>query len=181
MKAIGILVMSLFLINAAVGQSADSSTTTTNHSGNNSFKRVYSEQGITAGNKKQMFVKGYVTIETHGLRLTPIENEISDLESSECNALLKRDTSSLKNIWIRDFTLDEPQNQLHLGKNSIPYYVSLNRTIEKLTILNNIVYTSGHEYAQQLKGNGKVDEPTKKAFFHMWIRNNGVWKLSTKK
>lgn len=183
MKLIFTLLISILLINWTFGQNVDSTTThKTFNSFNTSFKGINSNSGsvMDSRKQKQLVIKDNVTIETYNLQLTLIETEISDMESTECKALLKRDTSALKNIWLRDFTLDEPQNELHTGKNPIPYYVSLNRTIEKFTILDNVVYTSGHEYIQRLKSDGKIDEPINKEFSHMWTKKFGTWKLSTK-
>lgn len=46
--------------------------------------------------------------------------------------------------------------------------------------MENVVYTSGFEFIQELKQNGKVDERVKRSFFHVWMKKNGSWKLSTK-
>jgi hypothetical protein len=176
--------ISFLLTNWAFGQTADSATTTAIiNSFNPSFNAINSNAGgsiMDSKRQKRWITKDNVIIETYDLQLTQIEAEISDMESSECKALLKRDTATLRNIWQRDFTLDEPQNELQVGKNPIPYYTSLTRLIDKFTILDNVVYTSGHEYVQRLRSDGKVDESIKQDFFHMWVNKFGVWKLSTK-
>jgi hypothetical protein len=169
----------IFLTNRTYGQSTDSIITPAriNSVTGHSFKH----SNLTDSRRqKKLIVKGNIIIETYNFPLTITETEISDMESSECDAILKRDTTALKNIWLRDFTLNDPQNELYHGKNTVPYYISINRTIEKFTILDNIVYTSGHENLQRLRDNGKVEEPLKRNFSHMWIRKFGKWKLSTK-
>jgi hypothetical protein len=112
--------------------------------------------------------------------MSAIENEIAILESRECQAVLKRDTLILKEIWVRDFTLDEPLNGLVSGKNPLRYYTSLKRMIEKFSTVDSLVFTSGYELGQQLSISGKLEDPIKQTFFHTWAKKNGVWKLSTK-
>lgn len=130
--------------------------------------------------QKQIVVKGNIAFTTYNLQLSPVENEIADLEALECNALLKRDTAVLKKIWTRDFTLDDQLNELVNGQSILPYYSSYSRMVEKCTVMENLVYTSGFEYVQTLKLHENLKDPIKRNYSHTWVRRYGVWKLSTK-
>lgn len=129
---------------------------------------------------KKIVVKGNVSFATDNLLMTPLENEIADAEDRECEALLKRDTTALKSIWLRDFTLDEPHSELVTGKNPLPYYVLVARVIDKCNAIGSNVYTSGYELTRRLKPDGQVEEPVKSTFFHVWTNQAGTWKLSTR-
>lgn len=129
---------------------------------------------------KKIVTRGNVSFATNNLVMTPLENEISDAEDRECKALLKRDTTALKNIWLRDFTLDEPNNEFVNGKNPIPYYVFVTRLVEKCSVTGSNVYTSGYELTQKLTPNGQLEAPVKNTFFHAWTNQSGTWKLSTR-
>ncbi|MGC1240315.1 MAG: hypothetical protein WA874_01945 [Chryseosolibacter sp.] len=129
---------------------------------------------------KKIVTRGNVSFATNNLVMTPLENEISDAEDRECKALLKRDTTALKNIWLRDFTLDEPNNELVNGKNPIPYYVFVTRLVEKCAATGSNVYTSGYELTQKLTPNGQLEAPVKNTFYHAWTNQSGTWKLSTR-
>jgi hypothetical protein len=108
-------------------------------------------------------------------------NEISDLESRECKALEKRDTIMLRRIWSRDFTFDEPQNEISIsGKNPLPYYTSYIRFIENYSMVDDKIYTSGYELVQRLKMSGILEDPIRRNYFHVWTKKDGVWKLTTK-
>src|SRR5690606_1111457 len=65
--------------------------------------------------------KENVSVFTTGLGPTPVENMISQLESQECTAILKQDTAVLRRFWGRDFTLNDPLNEVVTGKTSLPY------------------------------------------------------------
>lgn len=129
---------------------------------------------------KYIVSRGNVILATSNLVPTLVENQIIDSENRECKALLDRDTAALRTLWLRDFTLDAPQNDLLLGNNPIPYYVSLSRFVQKFTILDNMVITSGTESFILLNTNGKVEERKERAFTHTWSRQGFSWRLSTK-
>jgi len=179
MKLNFMLFFSILISGCAFGQTTDSTTTPRSF---NSFKGIKPGAGsiIDSKRQEQIIYKGNIGIKTTNLQLTKIESEISDMESLECKALLQRDTAALKNIWLRDFTLDGPQNKIHIGQNPIPYYVSLTRIIERFTILENIVYTSGQEYVKLMGSDGKLEEPITQEFFHVWTKKLSGWKLSEK-
>lgn len=137
--------------------------------------------GINTSNpkQKQIIVKGNLSFSTYNLFLTEIEREISDLESMECLAMQKRDTATLRKLWVRDFTLDYP-NELVAGNNPIPYYVSYSRMVNNFSAFQNVAYTSGYDSFQQLNTNGKLGEVVKRDYRHTWTRIAGVWKLTSK-
>jgi hypothetical protein len=131
--------------------------------------------------QKRIVSNDKVALWTENMVLTAYETEIMNMESREIEALLRRDTSSLRKIWSRDFTLDDTNNgQVMSSNNPLPFYVSLHRLIEGLTKIENIVSAHGYETYQLLKPNGKPAPPVRRSFSHMWIRKNGEWTLLTK-
>ena len=84
------------------------------------FQRPGRDGLSRAEKQKRVIVKEHIAFTSVNLVLSATESQIIDMENLECNALLKRDTSALKKIWMRDFTLDAPQNDLLLGQNPIP-------------------------------------------------------------
>ena len=170
MRAFLTLIASVVLTNLTLGQAIDTAS-----DANSILQSFYDARG-----NKRWLSKDHITIVTNKLRLTSLEEEISELEFLECKALLSRDTTALKNIWLKDFTLDDPQNELHLVKNPIPYYVGIHRTIEKFTILDNHIYVSGYENTGRLKGDGKVEASIIQKFTHVWTKELFTWKLASK-
>lgn len=123
--------------------------------------------------------KGNVTIATSSVKKTVFEKELASIESRECTALLKRDTTTLRLMWARDFTLDEAPKGLVIGKNDLPFYNSFHRFIEKVTDLNTIALVSGQEFFQVISPSGKPGKPMKRKFFHTWTKIDGLWMLTT--
>ena len=129
--------------------------------------------------EKQILIKDHIIYYTDYILMSAIESEITDLESRECVALLKRDTATLIRLWVRDFTLDEPTHGMATGKNLLPYYVSFVRIVENLGAFDDVVFTSGYESFQKLLPNGKLDETVKRNYAHTWTRKHGMYKLTT--
>lgn len=173
--------------NFVSGQNSDSASiekfTSKNYLSGTQTKNLDSNQKSTfhfqSRKQKQIISKDHLIFYTDCILMSPIESEITDLESRECTALLKRDTITLIRLWARDFTLDEPVTGLTTGKNLLPYYVAIIRIVEKFGAFDNVVFTSGYESFQQLKPNGNLEETVKRNFSHTWTENLGVWKLTT--
>lgn len=125
-------------------------------------------------------VRDNVVLAMSKLFLTPVEDQIFNLEVQECSAMLKRDTSRIKELWQRDYTLDDPAKEIVTGKNPLPYYVSLGRVIEKLTVIEKVAFVSGNETYREIKYDGKLTDTAKRNFFHTWTFQNGSWKLTTR-
>lgn len=187
MKSLLTLIVLFISTFTLFGQTSDSATiensTFRNYISSNQMKSFDSNQKsgfrYQSRKQKQILSKDHLIFYTDYILMSPLESEITDLESRECTALLKRDTATLVRLWARDFTLDEPTNKLATGKNPLPYYVSFTRIVEKLGAFDNIVFTSGYELSQQLNLNGKLDDPIKRNYSHTWTKEFGVWKLTT--
>jgi hypothetical protein len=119
------------------------------------------------------------TVESN-TQLSLLESQIHTVELRESNALLQRDTATLKILWDRDFTMDMPLDEVVAGNNPIPYYIVCNRRIERIDEIDNIVYCKGIEYVRILKENGTLGEMKNRKFFHSWMKKDGEWKLITK-
>lgn|SRR5690606_33460384 len=185
-----LITLALIILTHTASYSQDSDTTTGVSLKRRSYLRPSSSRISVEGNsglqfnsqkQQQMIIRGNVTFTTYNLVLTNIEEEILTLEVKESDAILKRDTATLKEIWLRDFTMDENQNRVMISQNPLPFYASLSRSIESCNIVSSDkVYTSGRERSQEVKLKGKLEEPVERPFFHTWIRRNGVWKLAIK-
>lgn len=147
-----------------------------------SYKPINTDNPINfSPDKQKRWIKiDEVVVETFNIALTPIEEQLARAESGEVKALIKRDTTALKNIWLQDFTLDEQLNRVHYDPNPLPHYLSLNRKIEKILVIDNRAYVSGMEYAVQVQDNNKVNTQVTRKYVHLWKKELFGWKLATK-
>lgn len=134
------------------------------------------------GRQPVINIRGNISIVSTGLNRSFVEELILTLESQECEAVRIRDQATLQRLWSRDFTLDQKQTEVVSSSNALPAYLSYNRMIEKINVIDsNTVYTSGFEYFQEFKNDLNVTAPTIQKYFHEWSKVNGVWKLTTKR
>ncbi|MEX2235314.1 MAG: hypothetical protein WD824_24335 [Cyclobacteriaceae bacterium] len=92
LKQVLTVILSLGLVCLACAQIPDSASAT-----------AFDSLGVTDRNQQRTFPykraaqmwlsRGNIIIAPTNLQMSPIENEIADLEGLECNALLKRDTA----------------------------------------------------------------------------------------
>jgi len=113
-----------------------------------------------------------------------IETEIRNLEQAEVNAVLKKDTVTLKKLWDKDYIVNNPENKIVLAKlNSVDrpvlqrQKVSFTREVEKILINGDIAISMGKENVVS------PEEPTKSAqnitrrYTNIWMKKGGTWKL----
>jgi hypothetical protein len=125
---------------------------------------------------------GSISFATTTLERSILENLIRDLESSECNAIKKRDHAWVQRLWARDFTLDHKQNEVVASNNAMPYYAIFERFIERITVIDSTsVFTSGYEYTSEIKSADRITPRTMKPYFHAWTKKYGLWKLTSKR
>ncbi len=177
-KSVLIELFIIFLTTKSCGQNSDSIITFIPIS----FKRITTPgpNNFNPEKQKRWITIDKVTVETFNTELTPIEEELAQVESREIRALLERDTTVLKTIWLQDFTLDEPHNKVHHDQNPLPHYLSLGRRIEQITIVDDFAYVLGFEYAVRVNLDGNVDTQIMRNYSHMWKKEFFTWSLTTK-
>lgn len=119
-----------------------------------------------------------LTVKSNSTTLIGKELEISQMEEKECNAVLKGNTTLLRSIWARDFTLDEPQNKVNASKNGLTTYLRFSRMIEQINDIGDTVFTSGYEEFLPITEETKLTS-VKRTFFHTWKKSGLQWRLVT--
>ena len=173
---IALALLFLIWLNIAFGQDKEQPPTTIQKPIN-----ITSLSNFSPNKQKRWIRIDEVVVETINLALTPTEEQLAQAESTEIKALLKRDPTALKNIWLHDFTQAEPHNKVHNDTNLLPHYLSLHRRIERILIAGNHVYVSGMEYAVQIKEENTVQTQVAQKYTHLWIKELFGWRLASKR
>ena len=113
-----------------------------------------------------------------------IENEIRSLEQTEVQAVLKKDTATLKQLWDKDYIVNNPENRIVLAKrNTVDrpvlqnQRVSFTREVEKILINGDIAISMGNETvipAGDVPNSGQI---VKRRYTNIWMKKDGQWKL----
>jgi Domain of unknown function (DUF4440) len=125
-----------------------------------------------------------------GRAQTADETAIRQLDSIEVSAFLSNDTATLENkIWIKNYVVMNPFNKIvtlndikALMRNQKITQIPFKRTIEKITLNNNIAIVMGVEIPDVK--NGAVGVPksvsSPRRFTNIWTKTPEGWRLTAR-
>ncbi|MBC7827666.1 MAG: nuclear transport factor 2 family protein [Chitinophagaceae bacterium] len=116
---------------------------------------------------------------------TSAESEIRKLEEKERQAVLKKDTIVLAQLWGKDFMVNAPTNRVVLAGNRVAErpviaqmsYSSFTREVEEILVKGDIVFSMGNEVVVPAGDNPKAGQTIKRRYTNIWMKQNGDWKL----
>lgn len=112
---------------------------------------------------------------------SPVQADIWQLEAKECAAMLKWDTTTLQQLWSRDFTADFPLKEvITIAGKRFPNYSYISRTNQTLRQIDDTVYLSGEESIMLISDESNPRRTMVRHYTHLWRKENGSWKLKNK-
>jgi ketosteroid isomerase-like protein len=114
-----------------------------------------------------------------------VETEIRNLEHRMDQAILAGDIETLKTIWVFDFTVNSPFNNIVLNRDTVfsristgvINYSSLTKNIEKVLIKKDMIITMGQEDLVHKETNQHI----KRRFTNIWLKqDDGTWKMAAR-
>jgi len=113
-----------------------------------------------------------------------IEKEIRKLEQIEVQAVLAKDTNTLKKIWDKDLVVNNPANKVVLANaNPVDRPVlkqprtSFTREVEHIAVRGNIVFSMGSETVVPAGDLPKSGKTVKRRYTNIWLKVDGDWKM----
>lgn len=113
-----------------------------------------------------------------------IEDEIRKLEQMEVQAVLAKDTVTLKKLWDKAYVVNNPANKIVLAKpNPVDRpvlntpRVDFSREVEHISVRENIVVSMGSETVVPAVDASKPGKPVKRRYTNIWMKIDGAWKL----
>ncbi len=125
------------------------------------------------------------TLLANGQTTAKTEVEIRNLEQTVVLAILKADTSTLKQVWAPEFLVNNPRNNISGNRNIVLQtqkagmidYRSFERVIEQMQFQKDIVITMGYETfvsRNDIPGT-KAGQIYKRRFTNIWMKKKGKW------
>jgi hypothetical protein len=125
------------------------------------------------------------TLLANGQTTAKTEVEIRNLEQTVVMAILKADTSTLKQVWAPEFLVNNPRNNISGNRNIVLQtqkagmidYSSFERVIEQMQFQKDIVITMGYETfvsRNDIPG-AKAGQIYKRRFTNIWMKKKGKW------
>lgn len=113
-----------------------------------------------------------------------IETQIRNLEQNEVQAVLDKDTTTLKKLWDKDYVVNNPDNKIVLAKpNPIDRPVLQNqrtiftRVVEKIIIHADVAISMGKETVVSMDDASKSEKTIERRYTNIWMKKDGSWKL----
>lgn len=127
----------------------------------------------------------FSTLLANGQTTAKTEVEIRNLEHTVVLAILKADTSTLKQVWAPEFLVNNPRNNISGNRNIVLQtqkagmidYSSFERVIEQMQFQKDIVITMGYETfvsRNDIPG-AKAGQIYKRRFTNIWMKKKGKW------
>ncbi len=125
------------------------------------------------------------TLVTNGQTTAKTEVEMRKLEQAVVMAILRADTSTLKQIWAPEFLVNNPRNNISGNRNIVLQtqksgmidYSTFERVIEQMQFQKDIVITMGYETfvsRNDIPG-AKAGQIYKRRFTNIWMKKKGKW------
>ena len=113
-----------------------------------------------------------------------IEVEIKKLEQQEVQAVLTKDTVTLKKLWDKNYVVNNPDNKI-VSANANPLdrpvlrtpRISFTREVEHVTITGNIAVSMGNETVVPAGDLPKAGMTVKRRYTNVWMKTGSEWKL----
>ena len=107
---------------------------------------------------------------------------IRDLEQSQVELLLKGDLRKLGAVWLPEFTVNNPFNDVVNGHNGPIQmrrltYSRFTRTIEKIVFRGDIVTVMGSESVVPSGTSDDAGKEIKRRFTNIWVKTDGKWRM----
>ena len=117
-----------------------------------------------------------------------IESMIRRLDRAEAEGLLHRDSTALRAIWARDFTVNNPRNSITrsseavvtLIRNGTIDYSSFVREIETVLVHGNTVIVMGSETITPVRKAPFAGQTVRRRYTHFWMLRDGTWRLTAR-
>ncbi len=117
-----------------------------------------------------------------------VEAEIRRLDHAEAQALLQRDSTTLRRLWANDFTVNNPRGGITRGsnevvaliRNGIIDYSAFDRQIEVILPHGASVIVMGSERIVPGRKAPLAGQRVLRRFTHFWMKRNGEWRLTAR-
>jgi ketosteroid isomerase-like protein len=112
-----------------------------------------------------------------------IKTEINALEQKGIQAILQKDSATLRKLWSPTFMVNAPTNmvvrggQVEMVMSGQISYTSFTREMEQLMVMGDMVITMGHEKVVAVMGNRNGGQTIERRYTHVWEKKNGSWLL----
>ena len=137
--------------------------------------------------KNFFFFAALVIIPSTLLAQNKAETEIRKLEQLENESIQKGDTTTLLKLWGQKYVCNNPYGVIVTVPQILGFirageidYSSTERIVEKVTFIQNIAISMGHEVVKPQNNTPNAGETITMRFTHTWIKNKKGWEMASR-
>lgn len=113
-----------------------------------------------------------------------VETEIRRLEQVEVQAVLTKDTETLKKLWDKEYVVHNPEGRI-VPANPDPLdrpvmqrgRTVFTRHVEHITVRDNLAISMGSETVVPAGADPASTPPVKRRYTNIWMKTEGGWVL----
>ena len=113
-----------------------------------------------------------------------VEAEIRSLEQTLVQAVINKDTATLRKLWDKDCIVNNPDNKIILAQANImdkpvmqKQKAFFTRDVEQILINGNVVISMGSETVIPAGDDAKAGQTIKRRYTNIWMQKDGAWKV----
>lgn len=136
--------------------------------------------------KTSILVIGFIFVITISFGQSKDEIEIRRLEKYWTELLDKGDTTSLLEIWSKEYVVNNPNGKIVTSKEIVALMKSghkfpkIERIIEEITFNQNIAIVMGKEIQQPVNMTNNQEKWIPRRFTNVWIKAENGWQLASR-
>jgi len=115
------------------------------------------------------------------------EPEIRRLEELEITTMQRGDTTALFRLWNKDFVVNNPYNQVVTRPEILAFirqgqidYSTVQRVVEKVTIVENVAIAMGHEIVTPQRATAFAGKVETRRYTNVWLKTKAGWRLTAR-
>lgn len=113
-----------------------------------------------------------------------VDAAIRSLEQIEVQAVLEKDTVTLRRIWDKNLIVNSPENRVVLSTANpadrpvmTKARLSFTRQVEQILVRGNTAISMGSETLIPAGDQSQSGQPVKRRYTNIWEKQEGSWKL----
>lgn len=115
------------------------------------------------------------------------EPEIRRLEALEIMTVQRGDTAALFRLWHNEFVVNNPYNQVVTRPQILAFirqgqidYSTVQRVVEKVTIVENVAIAMGHEIVTPQRATAFAGKVETRQYTNVWLKTKTGWRLTAR-
>jgi ketosteroid isomerase-like protein len=113
------------------------------------------------------------------------EDTIRQLEEEERQAVLQQDLAALERLWVEEFIVNNPRNQISssreavlvLVKQGLIHYEAFERRIEAIRFSGDIAIVMGAETVEPIEDAPRAGGTVERRFTNIWRKQDSTWRM----